>query len=342
LQLAIGVAISAICLAIAFRSVELRGLRDVLVGAHYWWLMAYPVLALALNFTRAEIWRIMLRKRARISETFWAYCVGALVNNVLPLRLGEGARVAVLAVHARIPVAEVAAAAAIERVLDLVAVMAILVMTLPFVIHSRNITYAAFVSTVSAAIAVIGLVVLIVARRPLDRLVRWLSSAIAPGWSHVLVARWNELSHGFAVIGQPGVAAPVVAGATLVWILTVLLQWTVLRAFQPQAQMIDAASFVGTISIAGAVPAAPGGIGTYQWVGRETLTTAFPLRYSPTLALAIALASHAASYVFSTVMGAVGAWYFGLPLARLLKTTNTDPVMGGDPAATGLSRRHGK
>ena len=332
LQFVIAVAISASCLAIAFRSVELHGLREVLGRAHYWWFLAYPVLALALNLTRAEIWRLMLRKRALVSETFWAYSVGSLVNNLLPLRLGEGARVAVLAAHARLPLAEVAAAAAIERVLDLVAVMAILLITLPFVVHNRNITYAALATSVIAAIAVVAVVVLIVARRLLERVVRWLSAVIAPKWSDVLVARWNELSRGLGVIGQPGVAAPIVAGAALVWILTVLLQWIVLRAFQPQAELIDAASFVGTISIAGAIPAAPGGIGTYQWIGRETLATAFPLRYSPTMALAIALASHAASYAFSTLMGLAGAWFFGVPLARLLKTAPADPVMNSEPA----------
>src|SRR5437870_346979 len=130
-QWLLSVAISVTCLAIAFRGVGLADLRRSLQSANYWWLLVYPVLGIALNVIRAEIWRVLLRRRAAATEAFWAYSVGFLVNNVLPLRLGEAARVAVLAVRRGLPVVEVGAAAALERVLDLVAVLAILAGVLP-------------------------------------------------------------------------------------------------------------------------------------------------------------------------------------------------------------------
>jgi uncharacterized membrane protein YbhN (UPF0104 family) len=169
-------------------------------------------------------------------------------------------------------------------------------------------------------IALVGLTAAIAARRPLDRLVRALAERVAPARAVMISARWRELSESLAVIARPAIAAPVVIGAALVWAMTIVLQWTVLRAFQPMAQPIDAAVMVGMVSIAAAVPAAPGSIGTYQWVGRAALATAFPARYSPTTALAIALVSHATSYIFSTLLGLVGFWYCGLSLAGLRAT----------------------
>jgi uncharacterized protein (TIRG00374 family) len=319
-QFAVGVAISIVCLWIAFRNVDLHGLGETLETANYWWLFAYPVLGISLNLIRAEIWRVMLRRRATLADAFWAYSVGFLVNNVLPFRLGEGARIATLAVRSGLPIVEVGAAAGVERVLDLIAVLSILLATLPFVVRSADVEHAVLATGVTVLIALGGMTLLIVARAPLDRLVRVLAERLVPSRAGMIAARWRELSDGLAAIARPAIAVPVVIGAALVWVLTIVLQWTVLRAFQPLAEPIDAAVMVGIVSIASAVPAAPGSIGTYQWIGRAALATAFPARYNPTMALAIALVSHATSYIFSTLLGVGGVWYCGVSLASLRGT----------------------
>ena len=109
--------------------------------------------------------------------------------------------------------------------------------------------------------------------------------------------------NGLAVVRNPAIAVPVIAGAATVWTLTIILQWTVLRAFQPAAGLIDAAVFVAVVSVGGAIPAAPGAIGTYQWVGQQALTLPFPVLYPPPLALAVAVVSHAASYSLQHAAG---------------------------------------
>jgi len=314
-QLAAGLTISAVCLWIAFRNIELHGLGDALGAANYWWLLPYPILGVAMNVLRAEIWRIMLRKRATVPEAFWAYSVGFLVNNVLPFRLGEGARVATLAVRRKLPIVEVAAAAGIERVLDLIAVLSILLATLPFVVGSTDVRNATLATAATAVVALAGMIFVIAARDFIDRLVTALARRFVPRHAAAISARFHELHDGLSVISRPAIAAPVVAGAAIVWVLTIVMQWTVLRAFQPLAQPVDAAVMVGIVSIASAVPAAPGSIGTYQWIGRAALASAFAARYTPTTALAIALVSHAVSYVFSTLLGLGGLWYFGVSLA---------------------------
>jgi len=70
------------------------------------------------------------------------------------------------------------------------------------------------------------------------------------------------------VLLKPSVGVPAAGGAVAVWILTVLLQWLVLRAFQPAAGAADAAFMVAAVSLAIALPAAPGFIGVYHWAGQ--------------------------------------------------------------------------
>src|SRR5204863_8963627 len=113
--------------------------------ADYRWLLCYPILATALNLLRSEIWRLLLRGRTARADAFWAYGAGFLINNVLPLRMGEATRVGLLAARRRLPVVEVAAAAGLERVLDLVWVIAILAAVLPFAAGAVGLRQAALV-----------------------------------------------------------------------------------------------------------------------------------------------------------------------------------------------------
>lgn len=316
-QVSIGLAVSALALWIAFRAVPFDALVDSLQGANYWWLAAYPPLAIALNVIRGEIWRRLLSKRTSTATAFWAYSVGFLVNNVMPFRMGEAARVVALSTKSRIPVVEVATAAGLERLCDLAALAIIVVMALPFVTQAGDMARTAWLSAGLVVAALIGLATLVAARQHFDRLVVALCRAVLPRHAEVIIARWHELMNGLAVVRDPSIAVPVVGGAAAVWTLTIILQWTVLRAFQPSAGLIDASVFVAVVSVGGAIPAAPGAIGTYQWVGQQALTLPFPLLYPPSVALAAAVVSHAASYVFSTLLGAAGVWYLGIPLAQI-------------------------
>lgn len=336
-QVSAGLAVSALALWVAFRAVPFEALVDSLRAANYWWLAAYPPLAIALNVIRGEIWRRLLSNRAPTAQAFWAYSVGFLVNNVMPFRMGEAARVVALSTKCKIPVVEVATAAGLERLCDLAALAVIVVMALPFVTHAGDMSRTAWLSAGLVAVALIGLATVVVARLHFDRIVTGLCRTLLPRHAEAILARWHELMNGLAVVRNPSIAVPVIAGAATVWTLTIILQWTVLRAFQPSAGLIDAAVFVAVVSVGGAIPAAPGAIGTYQWVGQQALTLPFPLLYPPPLALAAAVVSHAASYVFSTLLGAAGVWYLGIPLAQIRR--GAAATHQGQPDSVIISQR---
>jgi hypothetical protein len=321
---ALGVTLSAVCLLVAFRRVEFAELAANLRVADYRWLLLYPVLATALNLLRSEIWRILLRRRVSRADAFWAYGTGFLVNNVLPMRMGEAARIGLLAARRHLPVVHVAAAAGLERVLDLIFVVAILGVSLPFAVGAVELRHGTTVVAVTAALGVTALALLIALGGRIERGLAGVLAASMPRHADVVLRRWHELMSGVSVARDPAVAAPAIAGSLAVWIITILLQWTVLRAFQPAAGLLDAALLVGMISIAGAIPAAPGGIGTYQWVAQQALVLPFPALYSPASALAVAVVSNAASYLYSSAIGAIGLWYFGVPLARFMTFRRTE------------------
>lgn len=314
---ALGVTLSAVCLWIAFRQVPLVDLAARLRLGDYRWLLVYPVLATALNLLRSEIWRLLLGRRVTRANAFWAYGTGFLVNNVLPFRMGEAARIGLLAAREQLPVVEVAAAAGLERVLDLVWVIAIVAISLPVNGVGPDVRRALLGVQITAVVAIGAIGIVIVAGHRFTGVLSALSARLMPQASPPIVARWRELTTGLSAMRRPGVALRTIVGSAVVWMITIVLQWTVLKAFQPNAGLQDAALLVGLVSIAAAVPAAPGAIGTYQWVAQQALALPFPALYTPSRALAAALVSHAASYVFSSMLGAIGLWYFGVSLSRL-------------------------
>ncbi len=317
--------LSAVCLWVAFRRVEVADLATSLRTADYRWLLFYPVLATALNLVRSEIWRLLLRKRVTVADAFWAYGTGFLVNNVLPLRMGEAARIGLLATRRRLPLAEVAAAAGLERGLDLMFVLLILTWTLPFAGGAHALRRGVAMVGATTALGAAALVIVIAFGAQVERGVSRVLALVAPRHADPALRRWRELAAGVSVVRYPGVALPALAGSLVVWTITIALQWTVLRAFQPLASVRQAALVVGVVSLVGAVPSAPGAIGTYQWVGQQALALPFPALYTPAGALTIAVVSHATSYVFSSTLGACGLWYFGVPLARFTRIRQRDP-----------------
>src|SRR5207244_9363745 len=146
--------LSAVCLWIAFRRIAFADLAANLRMADYRWLIGYPVLATALNLVRSEIWRLLLRRRVTRADAFWAYGTGFLVNNVLPFRMGEVTRIGLLANRRHLPVLEVAAAAGLERVLDIVFVMLIVVASLPFATGAVEMRHALVLLAVTTAAGV--------------------------------------------------------------------------------------------------------------------------------------------------------------------------------------------
>lgn len=121
-RLAILSAIAAAALWLAFRHIDPHALRASLAGADLRWVaaaLAGVAVATALAVTR---WRLLFYPDPSRSwrHLTYALLVGQMANVVLPLRLGEIARVGVLSESERIPAARVLATIAVERLADVV------------------------------------------------------------------------------------------------------------------------------------------------------------------------------------------------------------------------------
>ncbi len=328
----VGCTISLLCLWLAFRSVPLSEVVHLVASANVLLLLAAVVLQLLAVVTRSWRWLILLDKDSGLADSFWAQGIGFLFTNVFPLRLGEPARVLVMSERCGLPMMQVAAAAIVERLLDVATNVCVLLLVLPWMQVPSSMSQAGIFFGI-LALAGLGLLLVVVrsgdsSKRLLESL--WVGLPFLP--VEKIGARWRELVSGFLPITRWPIALRAIGWSLPSWAFSVAMFWSVLRAFQPDARVVEAAFMMVALAFAVAVPSSPGFVGVFQLVGQQALVLPFGAKYESATALAITLTIHLVYYITTTTLGVVGLWHLGesfLSLGRVItvrQPTRKTPV----------------
>ena len=312
----VGFAITGVFLWLALRKVEFSALGAALASARVGWLLPMVAIVYLDLLVRAARWRVLLSRTreqpAPVWDLFKLEAIGLAVNNVLLLRLGELARAGLAARRLGIPAAAALASVAIERALDVAALLTI------FVLATRLAPGIAPAQVVQGALlllagAVAALIVLAAAE-----------SSLAPdGFAEKRLRPWprvhrfvEQLALGAAVLRSPAAAAWASVLSLALWTVDAALYWTAAYALG-LGGIMDYPRAVLTLSWAGAssaIPAAPGAIGTFEAVVASILEK---FGAAPEVALAYALMTHMIMYLLVTVTGLVFLSREGVSLATL-------------------------
>ena len=124
--LIIGLLLSGIALYVVFRNIPLLELVDYLRSVNYWWaLPASGIIWISFVF-RVIRWQILLSPFKK--SDFWSahhpLMIGFMLNSILPGRVGELARPAILYKKERVSFSKVLATVGAERVFDLIILLA--------------------------------------------------------------------------------------------------------------------------------------------------------------------------------------------------------------------------
>ena len=131
LSLIVGIIISAIALYLAFRHVSFSELIEYFSTLNYLWVLPSVIIVVLVFFIRALRWRIILESTRKISllRAYHPLIIGFMMNCVLPGRVGELARPAILKKNEKIPFGTGLATVAAERVFDISFLVLFLVIT---------------------------------------------------------------------------------------------------------------------------------------------------------------------------------------------------------------------
>src|SRR5260370_4420072 len=161
----------------------------------------YFVLALGIDFYIAGLffrglsWRVLLGKRVPYLRAFEALNEGYLLNNLLPFRLGEFGRAYLVSRRNNLPALEALSSIVVERVIDLLMVVILLVSFLPLI---AGLNWARGTIVTSIALGVVAVVVLIsiarnqtVVAHGVGQVLRWLRAMLISIARHqTFLAHW--------------------------------------------------------------------------------------------------------------------------------------------------------
>lgn len=316
--LLLGGAGSAIAIAfIVIQMGDLRHLGEALATARYIYLLPAAALVVIGLACRAVRWRVLLSSGLPLKRAFSILNVAYLVNGVLPLRIGEVAR-AYLATRADPPVPFLKSASTIivERLLDLLAVLVILLLAISFAPLPDTIRAAAL-AFAPLAIVGFGLLVGLATRRELAlRIVGWLTARIRPLQRLPIDRLAGQFLDGLLPLARPSTFAKTVLWTAISWGFSLASGWVLMFAFYDTASLPATLLFTAAASFAVAVPAVPGNVGPYE---ASIVLALGALGYGEPAATAVgfALIVHFVNLGVNAVLGVIGFVQEGITLEQL-------------------------
>lgn len=289
-------------------------------------------LFVVMTVIRAIRWRYLLKPigPARFSTAMRTTLIGFAVSNVLPARAGEVLRPYLLAREERLNAASAFATIVVERVLDMMAVLALMA---TYLLASPrgdlSLTMRRAIQTTGAAATLVGLVLLVamalLASHPerIGNLVRRSERVLPARMAHALAHLARTFTEGLAVARTPGALALATAWTFALWISIALQSWLVTIAFGIEMPFLGGFLLQALLVIGIAVPT-PGGVGGFHEAYRLGTTLLF--RAPNDAAVGAALVLHAMSFIPTTVIGAIFMVQDGLSVGRLTGLSEPGPT----------------
>lgn len=285
--------------------------------------------------TRAVRWQYLLAPLGptRFSTVMRTTVIGFAALAVLPARAGDVLRPYLLAKHEGVPASATFATVVMERVLDLVVVLALLaVFVLGFAdattLPERLLTpveASAIAASAVAAVLVFGMWLLASYPERVGAFVAALT-AVLPGRAGAGLARLaTTFSGGFAASRDGRSLLMAVLWSFPIWIVISFEAWAVTRAFDIDMSVAGSFLLQGLLVIGVAVPT-PGGVGSFHEAYRIGVTTFFHAPNDRAVAAAIVL--HVISFVPIVVAGVVLMARDGWSLERVTAMTRATDQPG--------------
>lgn len=302
--IAIEIAVTGGALALLFWRLDLRATGEAFGKADYWLLIPAVLFLVADLQLRAVRWRLLLSMKRRLSHNnlFGSTNVGYLVNGVLPFRAGEVARVLLVDELEGTGKVRAGSSVAIERGIDAITMVALLVLLFPFIDEPA---WATGPALILGAVLVTGLVTLVVVARmndagrhpwkPLLRRVPRVGSKLEDLSDTVLT--------GFAPLRHPSTLAGVVLLTAVLWLAAMLSFWMVMMAFHLDLGLEAAALVLAATTLGMVVPSSPGYVGVFHAIAAQTLVNVFGIPKET--AVTYAIAQHGVIYLVPAVLGGI-------------------------------------
>jgi hypothetical protein len=346
----IGIAISLVALALAFRQVNFREVWAALAGVNYGLLAASLVPLVLFLVLRTFRWRMLFfpRRDLGILNLFAVINIGYLLSNVFPARLGDVARAYLIGDTEEVSRTTAFSTIVAERVLDALSAVVGFFLVLPFAPLPGWMVNSGLVVGAVALVAVVVFVILVRRRawtlRLLERIlvaVHWPDcETMARFWARLaersrlrflanlpwadqarLLEAAGSLIDGLSGITTARLGPPLLLWSVAIWATISAFYWVVLLAFEPKQPFVAGLAVSSVTALGMTVPSSPGFIGVFEFLARETMVL---FGMGPGGALSYALVAHAVVYVVYSLLGLASMVQQNLSYAEIQRRISTE------------------
>jgi uncharacterized protein (TIRG00374 family) len=279
-------------------------------------------------FFRALRWRLFfLPRKTKISNLFETTIIGFAINTIFPAKIGEVVRPYLLGAKENISKSTALATVVVERVFDTCSILFILMFYLVFLLRPEQLSPQAKTSLVelkSAGILLFaGILILILflyylktkpvlVRKLIAKVERFLPAKIA----HSIDDTLDSFVQGLSILHDPKLLLKIAAYSLFFWLIICTGFWAGVRAYLPDFPYVGTFLIMTLLAIGIAVPT-PGGIGSYHLACKLGLTLFFNAPEAK--ASAVALVTHALTFIPITFVGLIFLWKEGLSAVKIQK-----------------------
>jgi uncharacterized protein (TIRG00374 family) len=307
-QFWLGVLVSILFLWLALRGLDLALFWETLKSADYVWLIPGVLVYFGAVWARTWRWHYMLRglKPVPIKRLFPTVTISYMGNNIFPARAGEVLRAYILKKDEGVAMSASLATILVERIFDGLVMLLFVFLTLPTVPDLQpQLRRLVVLASLVFFVALLGFLVLASAPTTARRIYVVLIRRLVPERYRDTLLRLADLFlEGLVGLRRGRDLAMIFLTSVVVWLLETVKYWFIMHAFPFEVSFFALMLMNGLANLALTIPAAPGGIGPFDWAGIETLA-AFGI--DRTLASAYTLVLHVALWLPITVLG---AYYF--------------------------------
>jgi glycosyltransferase 2 family protein len=304
-RLSIGFGVAGVALWLAVRRVDLTTLRSALAASSAYWEMI-ALLSVLLTFGAGVVrWRLLFYPQhgeRRSGNLISALLIGQAINIILPLRIGEIARVYMFSAAEGLAPARVLVTIAVERLVDIVLFgLAAAALTLLLALPD-------WISASGQGLAITGLAamvtVLFISVRPdsFFGLAQWVVKALPDRFRQRLRPHVEEGAKGLSSLRNAWAGVGLWTLSISILVLSATTNYLLFKAFALSLPPIAALFLLVVLQVGNAAISVPGNIGVFHYL---TVLALGVYGVGRELALAYAMVLYAVALLPKIIIGVV-------------------------------------
>ncbi len=327
----LGLAVSSLFAYLAFGEMDPEAVVGALGKADYRFLPFALVLTYGVLWVRARRWRVLLGAVLEVKTglLFRVTLIGFLANYLLPARMGEVVRAALLGAREKISVSAALGSVVLERLLDLISIL--LIFSILYLLDYMpapdselgSILHRSALLFLVVAVFIAGTVWFLGSRT--ERAVWLVEKALGSMW-HRMASRLASAIFSFAQgLRLPNglKAMSWVCFWTLgLWVLSALIVILVMETFRLDLPWSTAWFVLVALGFGVSVPSAPGFVGTFHFAAMGALLF---FGVDKDSALSFALVLHAICIFPVLFLGIPILWAEGMSLGLIPRLSGNEP-----------------